>query len=139
MRVPKIKFCVPCDYVSFNDPLYVVFFLSIKFSFIWNSSYKNSKILTLQTFPIIMIVWIDISTGFITGMPKAGNKLVILVIVDQLSKYDHFCALPHPFTPTIVAQVFLDQVFNLHGMPISIVSDHDPTFTRKFWQELFKL
>ena len=24
-------------------------------------------------------------------------------------------------------------------MPISIVSDHDPTFTNKFWKELFKL
>jgi hypothetical protein len=24
MRVPKIKCCVPCDCVSFSDPLYIV-------------------------------------------------------------------------------------------------------------------
>jgi hypothetical protein len=33
----------------------------------------------------------------------------------------------------------MDQVFKLHGMPHSIVSDHDPTFTSNFWKELFKL
>jgi hypothetical protein len=76
---------------------------------------------------------------FIVGLPKAGNKSVIMVVVDRLSKYAHFCALPHPFTPTMVAQVFIDHIFKLHGMPTSIVSDRDPTFTNTFWKELFKL
>lgn len=66
-------------------------------------------------------------------------KLVIMVAVDRLSKYTHFCSLPHQFTPAMVAQLFLDQVFKLHVMPTSIVSDRDPTFTSKFWKELFKL
>ena len=76
---------------------------------------------------------------FIVGLPKVGNKLVIMVVVDRLSKYAHFCALPHPFTLTLVAQVFLDHIFKLHGMPTSIIYDHDPTFTSTFWKELFKL
>ena len=76
---------------------------------------------------------------FITGLPKLGNKLVIMVVVAMLPKYFHFCALPHPFNPTLVAQVFMDQMFKLHGMETSIVSDQDPTFTNKFWQEIFKL
>jgi hypothetical protein len=33
----------------------------------------------------------------------------------------------------------MDQGFKLHGMLLSIVSDHDPTFASNFWQELFKL
>jgi hypothetical protein len=33
----------------------------------------------------------------------------------------------------------MDHIFKLHGMPHSIVSDRDPTFTRNFWQELFRL
>eukprot|EP00253_Pinus_taeda_P025117 PITA_25117 len=69
---------------------------------------------------------------FITGLPKSGNKSVIMVVVDRLSKYAHFCALPHSFTPTLVAQLFMDQIFKLHGMPTSIVSDHDPIFTSNF-------
>ena len=76
---------------------------------------------------------------FITGLPKSGNKLVIMVAVDLLSKSAHLCALQHPFTTSTMAQIFMDQVFKLHGMLHSIVFDHDPTFTNNFWQELFKL
>jgi hypothetical protein len=76
---------------------------------------------------------------FIVGLPKSGNKLVIMVVVDHLSKYAHLCALQHPFTTSTMAQIFMDKVFKLHGMPHSIVSDHEPNFTNNFWQELFKL
>jgi hypothetical protein len=76
---------------------------------------------------------------FITSLPKLGNKSVIMVVVDCLSKYAHFCALQHPFNASTVAQIFMDQVFKLHGMPHSIVSGRDPTFTSNFWQDLFKL
>jgi hypothetical protein len=94
---------------------------------------------TLQLLPIPPVIWKDISIEFITGLPKSGNKSIIMVVVDHLSKYSHFCTLQHPFTTSIVAQLFMDQVFKIHGMPHSIVSDRDPTFTSNFWQELFKL
>jgi hypothetical protein len=66
---------------------------------------------------------------FIVGLPKSGNKLVIMVLIDHLSKYAHFCALQHHFTIATVAQIFMDNIFKLHGIPNSIVSDKDPTFT----------
>jgi len=94
---------------------------------------------TLQPLPISTSIWTEVSMDFITGLPKSGNKSVIMVVVDRLSKYAHFCALPHPFTPTLVAQTFMDQIFKLHGMPTSIVSDRDPIFTSNFWQELFRI
>ena len=76
---------------------------------------------------------------FIVGLPKAGNKAVIIVVVDQLSKYAHLCSLQQQFTLVTITQLLLDQIFKLHGMPTSIVFDGDPTFTSKFWQELFKI
>jgi hypothetical protein len=94
---------------------------------------------TLQRLPIPPAIWKDISMDFITGLPKSRNKSIIMVVVVRLSKYAHFCALQHLFIASMVAQIFMDQNFNLHGMSHSIVSNRDPTFTRNFWQELFKL
>lgn len=37
-----------------------------------------------------------------------------------------------------VAQLFLDNIFKLHGLPETIVSDKDKVFVSTFWQELFK-
>jgi hypothetical protein len=94
---------------------------------------------TLQPLLIPPAIWRDISMDFSVGLPKSRNKSVIMVVVDRLSKYAHFCALKHPFTTSTVAQLFMDQIFKLHGMPHSIVSDRDPTFTSNFWQELFRI
>ena len=37
------------------------------------------------------------------------------------------------------AQIFVDNVFWLHGLPKVIISDRDPHFTCKFWHVLFDL
>jgi hypothetical protein len=70
---------------------------------------------------------------------KLGNNSIIMVVVDHLSKYAHFCALRNPFIATIMAQIFIDNIFKLHVMPNSIVFDRDPTFTSNFWQNVLNL
>jgi len=70
---------------------------------------------------------------FIEGLPKSNGKLVILVVVDRLSKYAHFGLLAHPYKVAIVAKLFLDIIIKLHGIQEMIISDCDPTFTSHFW------
>ena len=70
---------------------------------------------------------------FITGLPKSEGKSVIMVIVDRLTKYAHFCALSRPFKASIVSIAFMETVQKLHGSPKIIVSDRDPIFTGHFW------
>ena len=44
---------------------------------------------------------------FITALPKSEGKSVIMVVVDRLTKYAHFCALSHPFKANTVAIAFM--------------------------------
>ena len=73
---------------------------------------------------------------FIEGLPVSQHHNCILVVVDKLTKYGHFIALKHPYTATTVAESFLDRVYRLHGLPVSLVSDRDPVFTSLFWKEV---
>jgi transposase InsO family protein len=61
------------------------------------------------------------------------------VVVDKFTKFAHFLPLHHPFSAAHVAKVFIDNVYKLHGLPQSIVSDRDKVFTSKLCQELFTL
>lgn len=76
---------------------------------------------------------------FIEKLPKSSGYDTILVVVDRFTKYAHFIAMKHPFTASQVAQVILDQVVRLHGLPKYIVSDRYKIFTSAFWTQLFKL
>lgn len=62
-----------------------------------------------------------------------------MVVVDRLSKNAHFIALSHPFSVKIIAEKFVENIIKLHGMPKSIITDKDPIFVSKFWQEIFTM
>jgi transposase InsO family protein len=76
---------------------------------------------------------------FLEGLPTSGRANAIMVVVDRYSKFAHFIALHRPFSAASVSKLFLDTIFRLHGMPLSIVSDHERVFTSKFWQLLFTM
>jgi len=86
----------------------------------------------LQPLPIPGAIWVDVSLDFIERLPKSRGKDTILVVVDRLSKYAHFLPLSHPFSAVTVAQLYFDNVFKLHGIPKTMVSDRDKVFVSQF-------
>ena len=74
---------------------------------------------------------------FITGLPKSEGKSVIMVVVDRLTKYAHFCALSNPFKVSTISTAFMETIQKLHGNPTIIVSDRDPISLEIFGQNYF--
>jgi hypothetical protein len=56
----------------------------------------------------------------------------------MLTKFAHFFAISSKYIAAQVAEIFFRQVFWLHGLPKTIVSDRDNRFMGGFWQELLR-
>lgn len=93
----------------------------------------------LAPLPIPEGAWQMVTLDFIEGLPRSAGYNCILVVVDKFSKYAHFLPLSHPFTALQIATIYMNNVFKLHGLPTTLVSDRDKIFTSNLWQELFKL
>eukprot|EP00253_Pinus_taeda_P018120 PITA_18120 len=86
----------------------------------------------LQPLPILEGKWESISMDFITGLPMVQGKDYIFVVVDRLTKYAHFFAISAHYTAAQVAELFFGEIFRLHGLPKTIVSDRDNRFIGGF-------
>lgn len=93
----------------------------------------------LQPLQVPEGAWQTVSMDFIEGLPLSGGKNCIMVVADKFSKYSHFLPLKHHFTANVVAKVFMQQIYRLHGLPLAIISDRDRIFTSQFWKSLFSL
>lgn len=81
--------------------------------------------------------WQVISMDFIEGLPTSERYNCIMVVVDKFSKFAHFLPLSHPYTAASVADIFMRNIYKLHGMPKVIISNRDRIFTSHFWDYLF--
>lgn len=50
------------------------------------------------------------------------------MVVDRLTKFAHFFAIPSKHSTAQVADLFFREVFRLHGLPKTIISDIDNQF-----------
>ena len=61
-----------------------------------------------------------------------------MVVVDKLSKEAHFLPVKTTYKAANIDDIFLKQIFRLHGIPKVIISDRDPKFIGNFWKYLSK-
>src|SRR6187551_1969632 len=74
---------------------------------------------------------------FITGLPRTRRGFdSIWVIVDRLTKVAHFLLVKTTYSGARLAELYMERIVCLHGVPKRIVSDCGTQFTSHFWQKL---
>ncbi|GJY26122.1 reverse transcriptase domain-containing protein [Tanacetum coccineum] len=78
-----------------------------------------------------------IAMDFVTKLPRtsSGND-TNLIIVDRLTKSTHFLPMRGDYKMDRLARLYLNEIVARHGVPISIISDHDSRFTSRFCQSI---
>lgn len=90
----------------------------------------------LRPMPIPVHPWQDISMDFVTGLPWSEGFDAIWVVVDRLTKQRHLIPCTTNIDSAGLADLFIREVFRLHGLPDTIVSDRGPQFAAGFWKRL---
>ena len=83
--------------------------------------------------------WTHLTVDFITKLLVVAGKDAILVVCDRLSKMTHFVATTEATSAEGLARLFRDNIWKLHGLLESIVSDRGPQFVAEFMRELNKM
>jgi transposase InsO family protein len=74
---------------------------------------------------------------FIVGLPLiARKKDSIWVIVDRITKTAHFITVHTTYLVQDYAEIYMDQIVRLHGIPKTIISDRGTPFVAHFWEQL---
>ena len=80
----------------------------------------------LQPSPIQEWKWKVIGMDFITCLPKIKKKNdSIFIVIDNLSKEAHFIPVKLTYQAVNIVDIFLKEIFRLHGIPKAIISDRD--------------
>ena len=93
----------------------------------------------MQPIPLPERAWQQITTDLVTDLPESDGKTAIAVFVDRLTKMTHMVPCTKEVTRPSMPGCSWTMHFWLHGMPQVIISDRDPRFVSKFWEELFSL
>ena len=76
---------------------------------------------------------------FITKLPVVAGKDAILVFCDRLFKMTHFIVIIEETLVEGLARLFRDNVWKLHGLPESVVSDRGPQFVAELIKKLNRM
>ncbi|KAG9217972.1 hypothetical protein CCMSSC00406_0009792 [Pleurotus cornucopiae] len=93
----------------------------------------------LQPNPIPSEPWTDISADFIVKLPKSAGYDAILVVIDRFTKMVRLVPTTKELSALGLAKLYQDNVWKIHGLPNTIISDQGPQFTLQVMRELNNL
>ena len=60
-----------------------------------------------------------------------------MAVIDRLSKSAHFILVQSTYKTLQIADIFMREIFRLHDIPKTFISDRDVKFTSTFWKFFF--
>jgi len=93
----------------------------------------------LKLSEILEKLWTYLTVDFIMKLPIVAGKDAILVVCDKLSKMTYFVATTEGISVEGLARLFRDNIWKLHGLPESMVSDKGPQFVVELTKELNRM
>ena len=93
----------------------------------------------LKLSKVLEKLWTHLTMDFITKLPIVAGKDAILVVCNRLSKMAHFVATTEGTLAKGLARLFRDNVWKLHRLLESVVSDRGPQFAVKLTKELNRI
>jgi len=83
--------------------------------------------------------WQHILVDLITKLPVPRGHDSILVVCDRFSKMSHFIVMTEKIMAEGLVKLFRDNVWKLHRLPESMISDRGPQFVAGLTKELNKM
>jgi len=93
----------------------------------------------LQPLPIPEEHWDVISVNFISELLESGGYDSIMVAVDSVGKHSHFIEMVTTVTAAGAANLYLQNIWKLHGLLRKVISNRGPQFVAAFMKELYRL
>jgi hypothetical protein len=91
----------------------------------------------LQPLSIPEWKWENICMDFIVGLPRNSRGYnSIWVIVDCLTKSDHFILIATIYRVGQYAELYISHIIHYHGILKTIISDRGSIFVAHFWEQL---
>nr|GFB45523.1 putative reverse transcriptase domain-containing protein [Tanacetum cinerariifolium] len=98
---------------------------------------RPSRLLVQPKIPVWK--WDNITMDFFIKLPKSPQGYdTIWVIIDRLTKSAIFAPMRETNLLEKLEKLYLREVVARHGIPVSIICDHDPRFASRFWKTLQK-
>ena len=93
----------------------------------------------LKLSEVLQKTWSHLTVDFITKLLVVAGKDAILVVCDRLSKMTHFVATTEGTSVEGLVRLFQDNMWKLHGLLESVVSDRGPQFAAELTKELNRM
>ena len=82
--------------------------------------------------------WKEISIDIISPLLKSNKKNMSAVIVDRFTKMIWLKATTINVSSEEIAKIYQDEIWKLHGIPKTILSNKRPQFATRFMEDLMK-